>query len=889
MACLLATAAALSSGRAVAQPAAPPDPTFDDRGRPAEQPEEPPAARRVTPPELKRYAPAAYPEAAEREGVEGEVILRLTVEVDGTVSRAEVAGGGGHGFDQAALDAAPGLLFEPARDGSGNPFRAVIKFRYRFELSEPADTPAAVTPGRLQGKVVVRGLELPLSGATIEVVAPDGSRSTLRSDAAGVFELSPSTPGTYRLSLSSPGYEPLSIRETIAAGEQLEVRYALSATTMDAIEDVVVTGERPPREVTRRTVEKREIDRIPGTGGDALRSIQSLPGVARTPGPAAALLVRGSAPFDTQTFVDGVYVPIIYHFGGLSSVVPTELLSKIDFYPGNYSARYGRALGGIVDAGIRSPRSDGYHGLAQLDLVDARLMLEGPVPNVDGWTFAVAGRRSWLDAWLGPVLEAAGAGVTTAPRYYDYQMLLERKWKDASLRLSFYGSDDALEILVREPNPGEPALSGNLGFGTSFQRWQIGYQLRPSPQDEIETQIALGHEAINVGLGSLYFDVDAISLFARTEYRRTLARQVRLNTGLDLVYASVGFAARLPAPQRPGSPPNQPFSTRNVIAAEQRGNIFRPALHAELELTPLSRWRIVPGLRLDYSHDTEQIDLSPRFNTRFDLVEEFPRTTLKGGVGVFSQAPQPQQSIPPLGTEGLGSERAIQYGLGVEQEITRQIDVTVEGFLKQIDDVIAAQPSDSGIAVVYTNEGRNQVVGGELLLRYHPDERFFGWIAYTLSRAVRQSDASAEEVQLPWDQTHNLVALASYRFDDGWEVGARFRLVSGNLADPNVCNVADQRCDPNRINALFHAASGAYTPIRFGADNGERLPLFHQLDLRVDKGWTFPDWKLSAYLDVQNVYNNQNVEGITYDFRFSTRQFVTGIPILPSLGLRAEF
>ena len=30
---------------------------------------------------------------------------------------------------------------------------------------------------------------------------------------------------------------------------------------------------------------------------------------------------------------------------------------------------------------------------------------------------AIGGRRSWVDAWLKPVLREAGAGVTTAPVY----------------------------------------------------------------------------------------------------------------------------------------------------------------------------------------------------------------------------------------------------------------------------------------------------------------------------------------------------------------------------------------------------------------------------------------------------------------------------------------
>ena len=780
------------------------------------------------PPEKRAITPPklkhyAPPTYPKGQTADAQVVLKLTVDVHGRVVDVEVLDGAGKDFDDAAVRAARALLFEPARHADGRPFKAKIKFRYRFEMEEVAPEPEPSAAG--------------------EETVPQ-----------------PTTPP-----------EPANV-----LGEEDLQPGAL---------EVLAEGERPPREVVKRTITRREMERIPGTNGDALKALQNLPGVARTPGILGALIVRGSSPFDSQTFVDGVYVPLIYHFGGLASVVPTELLNKIDFYPGNYSARYGRALGGIVDVAIRSPRADGIHGLAQIDLIDARAVLEGPIPNVDDWTFAFGFRRSWLDAWLGPVLDAAGAGVTTAPRYYDYQFLVERAWDAGKLRMSFYGSDDGIEILVGEPAPGEPALSGNFGFFTRWQRAQVGLTVEPTPFDRFEMQTALGHEAIGASLGSLFFDLEAFTVFSRGEYSHSFSPELVLHSGVDMVASTVGVSARVPSPQAPGQVSNQPFSTRNPVGVDQRVTVFQPATYIEADITPIERWQLVPGFRLDYDYATARFDASPRFNTRFEIVDG---TTLKGGVGVFTQAPGPQQSNEPLGTEGIRSIRSLQYGLGAEQRITKQINVSLEGFYKQVDDVVIATAGDTS-SIVYDNIGQRDIYGGELLVKYEPDDHFFGWVAYTLSRAIRRNDASAVSVPLPWDQTHNLVALASYRFGNGWEVGARFRLVSGNRVDANVCNPALGTCDDARINAIFHAASGAYTPIRFGGDNEEELPMFHQLDVRIDKSWTFEAWKLSAYMDVQNVYNNQNVEGITYDFRFSQRQFVTGVPILPSLGLRAEF
>ncbi len=689
-------------------------------------------------------------------------------------------------------------------------------------------------------------------------------------------------------------------KEDVTAGEAADVTYRL-APKSEGIE-VTVQGERPPREVTRRTLERREISRIPGTSGDALRSIQSLPGVARPPALAGLLIVRGSSPQDTATFVDGSLVPLIYHFGGLSSVVPTELLDRIDFYPGNFSARYGRVMGGIVDAGLRAPDTrctgdygkaldkDGcYHGMAQVDLIDGRLLLQGPLGPAKGWTFAAAGRRSWVDLWLKPVLKQAGAGVTTAPVYYDYQFIVENKpTRDSRVSFRFFGSDDRLDLLIKDPFAEDPGFGGNLTFGTAFWRVQGLYTGKLSRDVEETSMLSVGKDAFDFSIGTYKFTLQSTPIDMRNELGWRLAKGAKLNLGMDFYAAPYDVAVRFPQPPRPGEPDPGPFSTRPPLETHLRGTVFRPAWYAEAELTPTRRLRIVPGARLDYAQDSGHADFSPRINARYDIVsprdsgdenDASPRrlrTTVKGGVGVFDQPPQYQETTKVFGTPGLYSNRAIHYSVGVEQELSRHVEADLEGFYKDLTRLVSRAPANTGYN--YGNDGSGYVVGLETLIKYKPDKHFFGWLAYTLSRSIRQNGPDEPQYLFHYDQTHNLTVLGSYRLGRGWEFGARFRIISGSLVTPVLPGLP----------ALYAADAGAYTPLQ-GKTDSERLPLFHQLDLRVDKRWQFKNWRFSAYLDVQNVYNNAAVEDISYNYNFSQHTYQTGLPILPSIGIRGEF
>ena len=65
--------------------------------------------------------------------------------------------------------------------------------------------------------------------------------------------------------------------------------------------------------------------------------------------------------------------------------------------------------------------------------------------------------------------------------------------------------------------------------------------------------------------------------------------------------------------------------------------------------------------------------------------------------------------------------------------------------------------------------------------------------------------------------------------------------------------------------------------------------LFHQLDLRVDKTWSFRLVKLIAYLDIQNLYNADNAEFLVRSYDFTESARINSLPIFPSLGLRLQW
>jgi TonB family protein len=836
------------------------------------------SSRAVSDPELIEFVPGEYPAEAKAQGLEATVGLVLTIDIEGHVKAVDVLEPAGHGFDEAAVAAAKQFVFKPAHHGE-HPVASKIVYRYRFTLATEDKAPPPPAPPVLRGRVHLAGGDAPLAGAYVKIFAGSSLVLELTTDAAGGFATEALAPGDYHVEVTAEGFEPYSADEHVVAGEEVAVTYGVVPKNDEEGTTVVVHGDRPSREVTRRALSRRELSRVPGTSGDALRAIQNLPGVARPPALSGQLVVRGNADQTTPVFVDGIWLPNIYHFGGLSSVVPTEMLDEINFYPGNFSVRYGRALAGVVDAHLRESRGDGrYHGLFQVDFIDARAMVEGPIPGLKGWNFMAAVRRSHVDAWLVPLLRNRDTQISAAPRYYDYQLLADtHPTKKSYLRIGMLGFDDRF----RAVNEGA-AQSGTLDLANGS--WGLGviYKVELSPEASFDTTMSLAREHQRFVFGKVRAETTALGILGRGELAYRLTPRATLRTGYDLMLAPYTATGRVPDDPGAGTPDIGPGIARPSSVFDHSSTFFQPALYTEMGLEPSSRVKVVTGVRADLTYETRRVDVSPRMTARYELIPGRHATTLKAGSGLFFQPPGLGDIVLADDPKALRSQRSWQNSLGAEQKFSDHLMLSVEGFYNLLDNLIVRGVNAQGVPA-YNNYGTGRIFGMELMLRYSEDEHFFGWVSYTLSRSERVYQPGQPSQLFYLDQPQILTLLGSYVLGRGWEIGTRFRYVTGNLYTP--CVGLGAGSPPG----IYSSTQTSYLCLN-GPQNSQRLPPFHELDVRIDKRWVFGSFTLGVYLDIINVYNRVNPDFIAYNFDFTQSRPQTGsLPFVPSLGIRGEF
>ncbi|HEX8701472.1 MAG TPA: TonB family protein [Myxococcaceae bacterium] len=831
------------------------------------------------PPVLKRQVEAQYPPEALAQQLEGTVVMLIDISETGAVTDVQVTQPAGQGFDEAAVAAVRQFEFEPAEvDNVPAPVRIEYAYQFVWRAPPPPEEgtgPAPEPPVNFSGQALERGTRKPLASA--EVALPE-LQLTTSTDKEGRFSFRGVPNGSHEVIVVLSGYDRFRTRELISEGQQTQATYYVQRRIFSQYE-TVVRSERERKEVTRTTLQAAEIQKIPGTQGDTLKVVQNLPGVARPAFNGGQIVIRGTSPNDSGVFLDGQRIPLLFHFGGLTSVYNSELLDSVDFLPGNFSAYFGNITGGVINVRSRAPRMDRFHGTASVNLLESNAVLEGPI--TDNLGIAVAGRRSYIDLVLKLVPENEdGPSIQVAPRYYDAQLKLH--WtpsKQHTFTLQGLVSNDVLGLLFDRPANDDPSVNGAFEITTGFSQVRLGHQYK-SGAFTLDSQGLVGNTLIQFILGDRNLRISTLDLDLRSTAEYTMSEELTLAGGLDVNYSNGSVRARVQSPPREGEPP-APLLLDEVLVVDGDASQYFPAMWAEARWKPLPGLLVVPGVRSESYVYTEQLvrkrSLNPRLAVRYALTGT---VTLKGGAGLYHGPAINEEPNSVFGNPELRAKRSAQYSVGSEWQPTPEYFISGELFYNHLTRLIVrsdrlVERNGQQVPEQLTNLGTGRIYGFELLARRNLTERLFGWVAYTFSRSQRRDRPDGSLRLFDNDQTHVLTAIASYKLPDGWELGARFRFSSGNPRTPITGARRDDLTD-------------VFIPI-FGPVNSDRLPNFHQMDVRVDKTFVFDAWNLNVYLDLTNAYNNPAKEGVLYNYNYTESAFLEGLPLLPIIGAKGSF
>jgi TonB family protein len=856
----------------------------------AAQPRPAKAAPKLTKaPKLVKFVEAPFPESERAGGKTAAVVLQVAIGATGAVDEALVAQSGGAAFDAAALAAVKQFVFEPAEiDDKPAP----VKIVYRYEFTLKIELPTTAT---FDGVVRARKSKKPLAGVTLEIEG--GGRAVTGAD--GRFHLDGVAPGARALTLSGEKLTAQRTEETFEAGKRLDATYDVEeqeeapppGAPADDLE-IVITAPPLRKQVVSTEVGADQARRIPGAQGDVLKVVENLPGVARATVGSGALVVWGASPEDTRVYVDGVRVPRLYHDGGLRSVIHSDLVRSVELAPGGYGAPYGRGLGGLVTVELRPLEQDGFHGSVAADVFDAAGATR--VSIGDRWTIAVAARKSWLDALLPLFTKRDVSSLFPVPRYADGAARVGYKI-DARSSIEVGGmlSSDATDRSTASADPAQRRTeSTRLGWGRVYAR----YRRETEGGGSVSITPSFGADSSSLtsrfgGTPTTLTD-DALVFGLRATWRGKPVAGVVLTAGLDAegTSSSLHRAGSVTTPPREGDVRvfgQAPADQTNVDDWRVVTVSAAPFIEADFALFG-DRLHVVPGLRFDpyvisgsrrtpVAGNTPSIGLfnseplfEPRLSVTFDAS---PRMRVKAAYGRYHETPRPEDLSAVFGNPQLTASRADHFLAGALFRLAETVSVEATGFYTTSSDLAARSASASPLlAAALEQTGAGRSYGAQVLLRKDLSARVFGWLSYSIIRSERR-DHDADRFRLfDFDQTHVLTALASYQIGAGFEAGARFRFATGFPRTP----VAG---------AYYDARTDAYKPL-FGPQNTTRIPPFAELDLRVSKRFEIGRTELEAYLDVQNVTNRKNPEEIVYSRNYATQSNITGLPILPSLGLR---
>ena len=704
--------------------------------------------------------------------------------------------------------------------------RAAISTDMGGQMLSARDAPGldAVPSGRLQGRIFAKGSRTPVVAAVVTAGASPVAETSSDGNFAAILPC-----GLYRIAIQAPAFEIQTLTCNVCVDVSPLVVH-LAPREHSPVYETIVTATAATPAVP---LSGQELTQTPGTFGDPFRVLDTLPGVASPAWPASIYAVRGANPGNTGFMLDDLRMPELFHLALGPSVIHPYFLQGLEFFPGGYPARYGRAVSGLVSARTRAPATEVAHASAEVRVFDASVLLSVPLPGGNGGV-AAAVRYSYTGALLSLLSPSVHLG------YWDYQVRADRRVGAVNLTLLLLGSGDTLVPRAD--------IAPKREYDLRFHRASLRARASLGP-GELDASLAAGIDHSRAPLVENFpLVVDASSVMPRLAYRLP-TQTIDWEAGFDgeMQWFSPTMAAAT--------------ASRTDLGHKRTAKLA--AFYTSANVRVGERLRVTPALRLDsYAiGGAEKWDVGPRLAARLDLDDW---TWLHANGGRFTQPPSFPLQIPGAENFGLalyGLQTSWQGSVGVGTKRIPGVEVEATGYVQRyvltdLKDAAVQNPDPLADNFLVRRDALSY--GLELMVRRPQSNRLHGWLSYTLSQNLR---ALGNGVTAPsdWDQRHILNLVLGYRLGRT-TLGGRAYLNTGR-------------------------------PVLVRGNQAEvfvRLPTYYQVDLRADRRFHFNTFTLDVYIECMNTTLNRDVFELSQDSSGQVSQRSYRL-VLPSLGVRAEY
>ena len=740
--------------------------------------------------------------------------------------------------------------------------------------------------GVIRGRVVDASSKIGLEGANVFLSGTSIGSST---DENGEFTISNIPGGSYDLNCMFIGYEKEEI-SNIYVSRETQAHFDIEMDIMPVrLREIVVTPSRftimGSTPTVSQTLTRRDIETIPQFGDDIYRAVKRLPGLISHEF-SSKFAIRGGEHNQILALIDGLELYEPFHlkdvFGGALSIIDAAAIEGIDMMTGSFPVEYGDRLSGVFNITSRNPDADQQRYAMSFSFMNARILSEGSYNDNRGkWMFTA--RRGYLNH----ILKISGLyDYQPGLIYYDFLGKVENQINESNkLGLHILYASDRIEFF-------EDDMLANYG---NTYAW-LTLQSIINPQICVQTVISTGRithdrhgtKTINEFLYYPNSDKRNFSFYGfKQDWNLKVSEKSHLKLGYDVKlliseYDYTKIYQNLIVPE----------TVTSKIITNPNGQ--KLSAYISNRCKPSSPLTIELGCRYDYTSYTNDNLISPRLNVVYTLGR---RTCIRGGWGHFYQS----QGIHELHVQDgvdtfFPAEHAEHRVIGFEQTFPWGIRMRLEGYYKKLSDlrpmyrnwrwmnnILPELESDRLQLFLDGSTAR----GIEVYLKKDTGRKITWWASYGLSQVddniakivLHDGETVHYNKQLPsiYDQRHTFYFDLNYRMNSKWQFNLAWQYHTG-------CPYT---------NMVTVTGYDYKIPI-MGEYNGNRYPPYHRLDIRINRHIDSSRGRITAYLEIMNVYNRKNVAFYDYSYSLSqespTRYTINKSPIhwfplLPAIGL----